>query len=111
MAESDIQEKILKYLKANSMTKVDKIHSGSTNGIADILVCHYGRYIAIEVKDEGRRPEPDAHQALWLNGVIRAGGQAICTNTLDDVIRVLRDTSYGRVPFKIPGIVKFEGML
>jgi len=52
----------------------------ATVGIPDILACHNGKFIALEVKTPGRRPRPTQQRQLDL--ITRANGLALCvTNT------------------------------
>jgi hypothetical protein len=56
----------------------------SPKGIADILGCWQGRFVAIEVKRPGGRTTPE--QERFLEAVRRHGGIAFVARSIDDVI-------------------------
>lgn len=66
-----------------------KVFTGPTNlpGIADILGCYKGRFLAIEVKRNGK--EPTELQQAFLDAVKEAGGIAFVARSVDDVIAAL----------------------
>jgi hypothetical protein len=57
-------------------------------GIADLLVCGDGKFIAIEVKKPGGRLSPLQEQ--FLHDVRAAGGVAFVAYSIDDVVRELK---------------------
>ena len=83
--EKRIQKDIATWLR-NKGFHVDVITKGmyGTNGIADIIACKDGRYIAIEVKRPGNKPT--ALQERWLMDVQDAGGIAFIAYSIQDVI-------------------------
>lgn len=97
--EQEIQKAILDYLRHIHAVPV-KINNGGVfsqsrqtyipsrqKGISDILACYKGYFIAIEVKRKGAKPTPE--QLGFLDEVRRAGGFAIWTDNLDDVIEMI----------------------
>ncbi len=56
-------------------------------GVADIIGCHLGRMIAIEVKRPGAKASSD--QLNFLKAVERAGGIGIVADNVDTVIEAL----------------------
>ena len=56
-------------------------------GVADILGCYQGRFLAIEVKSPGRQPTPD--QAWFLGEVARANGIAFVAHSVEEVVEGL----------------------
>ena len=56
-------------------------------GIPDIIVCHKGRFLALECKFGYNKPTP--HQALELQAVINHGGEAMVLN--EHNVEELRD--------------------
>lgn len=66
-----------------------KVFTGPTNlpGISDFLGCYKGKFLAIEVKRDGR--EPTELQATFLEEVRRAGGIGFVARSVDDVIQAL----------------------
>ncbi len=57
--------------------------SPTRRGVADLLVCYNGRFIAIELKDEIGKAS--AHQVKFLEEVRNAGGLADVCRTLSEV--------------------------
>lgn len=86
--EKKIQRDIATYLKSKKF-HVDVITKGlyGKNGIADIIACKDGHYIAIEVKRPGNKPTP--LQERWILDVQDAGGIAFVACSIQDVIAEL----------------------
>jgi hypothetical protein len=63
--------------------------TGPTNlpGVSDILGCYKGRFLAIEVKRDGK--EPTELQQAFIDTVKEAGGIAFVAQSVDDVIGAL----------------------
>jgi hypothetical protein len=97
--ESEVQAKILNFLRAQNNLVVIKVIVATTNGTADILVCYRGRFIAIEVKRD-INSKPDPLQVEFLNDVINAGGQAIVTSSVKDVQLILEYDIFGKELFE-----------
>lgn len=55
-------------------------------GISDLIVCYKGRFVAIEVKSEGRKPTDN--QLVFINNVKAAGGWAMWTDNIEDAIAI-----------------------
>jgi len=60
----------------------------SAPGIADILGCHKGRFFAIEVKANNRKPTDS--QSKFLRNIREAGGIAFVARSVEDVVKGLR---------------------
>lgn len=95
--ENKIKAEIKKYLKM--VPEVDVFHfsvpaSGmSKAGIADIICCYKGRFLAIEVKSEAAYAKSyhnmsEAQQA-FRDSVIKAGGWFICASGFGHVLATL----------------------
>jgi len=97
--ESEVQGRILDFLRDQDKLVVIKVIVATTNGIADILVCYKGRFIAIEVKRD-QNTKPDPLQVEFLNTVIEAGGQAIVTSSIEDVQLILEYDMFGKTMFQ-----------
>lgn len=85
--ESDITRSIINWLRTQPYSFGIKHYSGGmfgTKGVADIIWCWRGRYLAIEVKTGKRNPTPD--QEKFLAQVKGARGIALVARSLDDVI-------------------------
>jgi hypothetical protein len=63
-------------------------------GVADILACYRGRFIAIEVKTPERRNYISDAQQAFLEAVRRAGGVAIVATEVEQVRQVVADVAY-----------------
>jgi len=57
---------------------------GSTPGIPDIICCHQGRLVGIEVKT--KRGSPSIIQQKTIDRINEAGGLAFIARSIDDVI-------------------------
>jgi hypothetical protein len=77
MTETEIiSKKIRPYLVDAYKARVIKIHSSpfSEAGVADLLCCVDGKFIALEVKKKGNKATPI--QLMFLESIRRAGGRA-----------------------------------
>lgn len=82
MREQDIQRKILKALKARGIYAVNVKQAGR-NGVPDILACHEGKFVGIEVKTPVGRVAP--LQELNIQWIEEAGGIAFVARSVEDV--------------------------
>jgi len=82
--EKMIQHHITVWLRQQGY-HIDVITKGmyGNNGIADIICCIDGRYIAFEVKRPGKKPTPI--QQSWAQKVKKAGGEYYTVHSLDEV--------------------------
>ena len=86
--ESDIRADICKVLRqADALPVVIWQGPMSVKGISDLLVCHRGRFIAIEVKRPGQRATRE--QLRFLERVEDAGGLGLVATSAEEVIRRL----------------------
>ena len=83
MKESQLQKKILRYLSQLEGCECFKIISANKAGVADIVCCYRGKFVAIEVKVGSNKPT--ALQERFLERIKEAGGVAIVAYDLDDV--------------------------
>lgn len=85
MKEKDINKKILEYLNNLPNTFAFRVESrpGMSRGIADILCCRNGKFMAIEVKMPGKKPTP--LQDRFLGKVANAGGISFVAHSLSDL--------------------------
>jgi len=98
--EKITQKSILEYIKSRGGVAV-KINNGGIRkpdgkfipprqkGVSDILACYKGKFIAIEVKDIGKKPSDN--QVAFLDQVINAEGLAICADNLAVVEDLLNE--------------------
>ena len=82
--EKYIQRKIVVWLREQGY-HVDVITKGmyGANGIADIICCIKGSYVAFEVKRPGAKPTE--LQSRWLDSVNKSGGKAFIVHSLEEV--------------------------
>lgn len=96
--ETKLQHKIIKWLEEHGAI-VLRTNSGvftgeSGNrvqggwaGVSDLNICWRGKFVAIEIKVEGR--QPTAMQERYINRVNAAGGLAFVARSVEDVKRQL----------------------
>ena len=85
MKESLVQAKIIKYLQ-NRHAYVVKVITASKAGVADLLVCYKGLFIAIEVKAPGKLGTQSELQKANATMVRASGGVSLLVDNLQDVI-------------------------
>jgi Holliday junction resolvase len=88
-SEKDITREIRGYLRIKGVWHF-KVHQGlgSAPGVADIIGCHKGRMLCIEVKTDKGRLSP--HQEVFLEKVKQEGGLAFVARSVEDVIQNLK---------------------
>ena len=91
MQEPQLIQNIRKYLHTLPECFFWKEHGGQygTAGIPDIIVCHKGRFIALEAK-VGRNL-PTRLQAATIEQIKRAGGKAEVVRTVEEVKRIMQE--------------------
>ena len=89
MAEKDIVQSILRYLKAVPDCFAWKTHGGmyGTAGIPDIIACVNGRFFAFEVKTATGKVT--ALQKATLQKILASGGTAEIVRSVDEVRAIL----------------------
>jgi len=60
---------------------------GATPGVADVILLHAGRFFALELKREGKRPTDKQNE--FLRSVEAAGGKGAWAAGLDSALRQL----------------------
>ena len=86
MKESFIQKKILDYLDAKGCYTV-KITSANKTGVADIICCYHGRFVALEVKtDKGVVSEM---QQFQISEVLKSGGNSEVVRSVEEVRQLI----------------------
>ena len=90
MREKNIENKIKTFLKSIGAYCV-KYHGNkfSQVGVADLLVCYKGRFLAIEIKNEIGKPS--ALQEANILMVKQAGGISFIARSLEDVKEIIKD--------------------
>lgn len=85
MKESLVQAKIIKHLQ-NRHAYVVKVITASKAGVADLLVCYKGLFIAIEVKAPGKLGTQSELQKANATMVRASGGASLLVDNLQDVV-------------------------
>lgn len=89
MNEAALIQRIRNYLKTVPECFFWKEHGGQygTAGIPDIIVCHKGRFIALEAK-VGKN-KPTKLQAATIEAIRKAGGIAAVVYNVEDVQAII----------------------
>lgn len=89
MKEQTLIDQIKAYLNGLPHIFYWKEHGGiyGTAGIPDIIICHKGRFIALECKGKGKKPT--VLQQITLKKINRAGGTAAVIYNLEEVKELL----------------------
>lgn len=75
------------FLVALGNTKVIREANATVSGVADLLVCYNGLFIACELKKIGGKPSPQ--QLLFIKQIQNAGGSAGVCDCLADIWNLL----------------------
>ena len=91
MNEAALIQRIRKYLATVPECFFWKEHGGQygTAGIPDIIVCHKGRFIALEAK-VGKN-KPTKLQAATIEQIRKAGGTAAVVYSVEDVQAIMSE--------------------
>lgn len=85
MRESRLQSEIITWLRDQGAYVVNIYGSGRTaKGAPDLLVCHKGRFIAVECKVGSGRLSPA--QVIHRERILKAGGVHLTPYTLQQFI-------------------------
>ena len=82
MLEATIQSKIMDYLRSIGGYPV-KVITATVSGNPDIICCLNGKFVAIEVKQPGKRPTQ--LQQLKMARIRECGGTAFVACSVDEV--------------------------
>jgi hypothetical protein len=95
MLEADFQTRVLKRFQKSHGGVWIKYHGSqySQSGVSDLLICHRGRFVAIELKQPGKYT-PSAtgmneQQTKFVNDVEVAGGVSGCADSYIEVQAIL----------------------
>ena len=75
ISESTLKKRVMRDLRSLPYIWVLKTQERSVLGIPDLIICVKGRFVSIELKRSGEKPEPI--QIARINEIRRAGGLAI----------------------------------
>ena len=84
-SEQQIQKEIIDYLEEKG-AYVIKIVRANKSGVSDLAVCKDGKFIAIEVKAEGKKSTATHLQKHHQYLVTQSGGKAFIADSVWDVI-------------------------
>lgn len=86
--EAPITKKIMKKLKEMGVFRY-KTHGAidQQRGLPDIIVCHHGYFVGIEVKVPGKSATP--LQALTIKQIQQAGGIAGVVHSWEETLELL----------------------
>lgn len=88
-AEATTQKRIIDALRKEGAWVAKQHQSGrGTKGVPDLLVCHHGKFIALEVKTQTGKPT--ALQMHQLALIHQAGGAATVVRSPEDALTVVR---------------------
>lgn len=90
MTEAVLVKKIIKALKKKYPKDVFyKVHGGpyQERGIPDILGCHRGRFIGIEVKTPENKKGLTKYQERQLHLIFEAGGYATSVTSVKEALQ------------------------
>ena len=89
--EQAIQTSIIRYIKSigGLPIKQNQIGIYAQAGVPDIVACIKGRFVAIEVKRPGKKPEPI--QEAFLESINKKGGIAFWSDNLDKVKSIIKE--------------------
>lgn len=85
-SEQQIQSQVIKYLESIGCYVI-KVISANKSGVPDLHACLNGRWISIEMKKPGEKPEPLQFHHLQL--IQKAGGLATWATSVDQVKQFL----------------------
>lgn len=75
-----------------------KVHGGPSQerGIPDLLVCHRGCFIALEVKHPDEDHPVSRIQAAQMSRIQRAGGVAVAVESIEEAMAAVERALYGK---------------
>jgi len=89
MKESQVQKKILDYLKKNGISCFKTVAT-NRNGVSDIIgLTKQGRFFAIEVKTPAKKNNTSKLQDIYLAEVKASGGIVGVATSVEEVKEIL----------------------
>lgn len=89
--EADMLKYTLEFLNMMPNTVTIRKEASTVAGIADLLICYCGRFVAIELKDNTGTTSPQ--QDRFILNVRNAGGIASVARRLCDVYILLKEAT------------------
>jgi len=91
MTECDLKAKVKAAIRKRFPDLwVYKTNDRFTSGIPDLIICAWGRLVAIELKAPGKPCRGEPIQEYQLDAIVRAGGRANVCNSVDMVLQVIQ---------------------
>lgn len=84
--EADLLEKAIELLTVAGAS-INREADATRRGVADLIVCYNGRFIAIELKDD--QGVPSKQQLKYIAEVQEAKGLAAVCRTLREIVALL----------------------
>lgn len=84
MRESALQSKVIKYLQSEGAYVV-KVVAASKDGVADLLVCYRGLFLALECKAPGKLDDASPLQKYNIEEVKKAGGISFVFDSFETI--------------------------
>ena len=81
MLEKHLQTKIKKYLQNKYNAYVIKGEVNNNRGIPDLISCINGRFVAIEIKQKGKKAR--INQQIVINSILKNGGIAFYVDSIE----------------------------
>ena len=82
--EGKVKKEIKTWLKAQGAYFFMPVQTGYGASSLDFLCCIDGDFIGIETKAPGKKPTP--RQAIVMQDILAAGGDAYCVTSLKDFL-------------------------
>lgn len=89
--EATLLKKAIEFLEMFDSCKIVRQNAGARGGVADIILCYKGKFVACELKDATGKPTPQ--QLEFIASVIKSGGIAGVCRTLHDIWKLLERTT------------------
>ena len=90
--ESSEQKKILRWIEQQPVTYVRKIIQANKSGTLDTVICHYGYFIAMEIKRQGK--EADQLQKYNINQIHNADGFAFVVHNVEEAKQAFQTVQF-----------------
>jgi len=86
--EKDLQKDVLKFVKEQGIFHI-RTQMGTKSGLPDVILCHAGRFIGIELKREDGVGFATAQQLMVGKDIQKSGGEFYVISSLVELKKVL----------------------
>lgn len=87
LSESALLADVIEFIEMTPHAKVIRQNASVRSGISDLLICYYGQFIAVELKD--CTGEPSAPQENFIHDIQGADGIAGVARNVKEVYRLM----------------------